>query len=325
MLATAHNSFDKFPVILREKTPTLWNIHYVNLDRLPALDTSDSKKLDWISPHLALTFSDREHALRKTNGVLSGGRGVLVDIKDTLQILLVTAAGVQGPRRRVFGLADSSQHEDHHPYALIFVADLRLDLASHTIVADACILPFTNDIPGNVSQIFSKLKQGELIKIKTVGEETKAWKRLLPAFVERCREWKHGDSCEYIAHGAVPLSLELGESPICSCGQGVGVDSFRKVREWVGVAEYVTRAAIGPFFAVSYLDSVAKDILSPQPTTVVSSQVEEVRTAAAADRCAKCFGSGKPQLLQCSKCKNVAYCGSACQRGDWKRHKLECR
>lgn len=320
MLATAYDHFDKFPVVLREKTPTLWNIHHLQLDRLPALDLSDPKKLDWITPHLAFMFSDREHALRKTNGI-SGGRGLLVDIKDTLQIILVMAAGVQGRKSRVFGLTESPQN---HIYAFIFVTELRLDLPSHTIVADACILPLTDEVVANDnSRVFSNLKLGGLVEIKTVGEETKAWKRLLPAFIERCRVWKHKDSCEYIVEGVIPLSLEMGETPICSCGQGRGINSFRKVKEWVDVAHYVTRAAIGPLFAVSYLDSIAKDILSLKSRPVVPSQPEEVH--ATADCCAKCFGVGKPQLLKCSKCKNVSYCGLTCQREDWKRHKLECK
>lgn len=37
-------------------------------------------------------------------------------------------------------------------------------------------------------------------------------------------------------------------------------------------------------------------------------------------------GCGKHgALLQCSKCKDVKYCGPTCQKGDWKRHKEVCR
>ncbi|KAK5117762.1 hypothetical protein LTR85_008737 [Meristemomyces frigidus] len=34
---------------------------------------------------------------------------------------------------------------------------------------------------------------------------------------------------------------------------------------------------------------------------------------------------GAEKLLQCGKCKDVEYCGKACQKEDWKRHKGCCR
>ena len=48
-------------------------------------------------------------------------------------------------------------------------------------------------------------------------------------------------------------------------------------------------------------------------------------------RCANCgktaAATGLPQLLRCSKCKSVAYCGAACQRVHWKAggHKAACK
>jgi hypothetical protein len=41
-----------FPIFLEGGTPVLQNLHYVNLDRLPILDISDSGKLWWIYSHL---------------------------------------------------------------------------------------------------------------------------------------------------------------------------------------------------------------------------------------------------------------------------------
>ena len=48
-------------------------------------------------------------------------------------------------------------------------------------------------------------------------------------------------------------------------------------------------------------------------------------------RCANCGKTaavtGLVQLLRCSKCKSVAYCGAACQRVHWKAggHKAACK
>jgi len=43
-------------------------------------------------------------------------------------------------------------------------------------------------------------------------------------------------------------------------------------------------------------------------------------------KCAKCnsVGGEKGKLLMCSGCKCTFYCGSSCQKEDWKRHKKEC-
>jgi len=271
----------------------------------------DMHKLDWVTTHVSLMFSDRQRVIRdRQTKYTSNVRDILVDVKDTLYTLLIRISGVQGVKSRVFGLAEPSIGGI---YTLIFVTDLRLDLASHTVVADACVLPLTNRIVEDISSTLARLQNDGLVRVKTIAEEMKAWKRLLPAFVERCREWKHKDSCEYIVKGVVPLSLELAESPICSCGQGMGVDAFENVKEWKHLAQYVTRAAISPLFAVSYLDSVA---------TLPEENISKFRKVPG--QCTGCSGPGKPKLLTCSICR-APYCSLVCQREDWKRHKHRCK
>ncbi|KAJ7766049.1 hypothetical protein B0H16DRAFT_1522878 [Mycena metata] len=36
-------------------------------------------------------------------------------------------------------------------------------------------------------------------------------------------------------------------------------------------------------------------------------------------------GCGKPGEMRCSGCKILRYCGSECQKKDWKAHKLDCK
>jgi hypothetical protein len=48
---------------------------------------------------------------------------------------------------------------------------------------------------------------------------------------------------------------------------------------------------------------------------------------AASIPCCRCCGdleTASQALLRCAACKGVQYCGRACQKTDWKRHKLEC-
>ena len=67
--------------------------------------------------------------------------------------------------------------------------------------------------------------------------------------------------------------------------------------------------------------SASAPTTSPVPIPSISSD----------SRCANCgktaAATGLPQLLRCSKCKSVSYCGAACQRVHWKAggHKAACK
>jgi hypothetical protein len=274
----------------------------------------NAEKLKWLNTHVALMLSDRERLLQGNNGNFAD-QDVLVNVKGTLHTLFNRVAGTQGPKSTVFGLTEPSKGGI---YTLIFVTNLRLDLASHTIVADAYVLPLTESLIPTLFRSLDKLERNGLVQIITAGEEMLAWKRLLPAFTERCREWNHKMSCEYLQKGVVPLSLEIGASPICGCGKGQNVNAFRKVKAWKDLTQYVTRAAFGPLFAVSYLENVAT-----LPEGIGKDDPAEMSQLP--DKCAECGGPGKPKLLLCSKCKAAKYCSSTCQKKGWKSHKIQCK
>ena len=40
-------------------------------------------------------------------------------------------------------------------------------------------------------------------------------------------------------------------------------------------------------------------------------------------KCNTCANTEK-ELLRCTRCKAVYYCGSECQKKDWPTHKLKC-
>ena len=213
----------------------------------------------------------------------------------------------------VFGLGEKWTLD-----TLIFVPALRFDLASHTLVADAYILSVT---PSRSSRIWKTLAavMPKITRIEPWGDEMVNWKRLLPALAERCRTWKHGRNCEYLAKGSIPLSLELRHDPLCSCGQGKDVSAaFTREKDWESAIPFVTRIAIGPLFGVRYVESVggSADAMRQE----MGKEAEEP-----VKWCARCGGQGKPKLLVCSACKNARYCSAECQRDDWKKHKTLCR
>jgi len=198
-------------------------------------------------------MSDRERALINS-GIHTN---VLMNLKDSLRTILISAAGVSGTKYRIFSLIESQGPDDTVstlPDTLIFIMNIRLDLPSHTVVADGYVLPLTQDIILTCRALLGTIET-EMLGIKMFGDEPKAWKQILPAFAERCRQWKHkSDSCEYILKGSAPLSVESKESPLCSCGRGQDLEAFLRVKEWRKLAPYVTRIALGPIFAVPCLE-----------------------------------------------------------------------
>ena len=198
---------------------------------------------------------------------------------------------------------------------IIFVTALRLDLASHGFVIDAQVLTLSESVGDKVSDTLNAVHQ-EGRPIEFHGEEVVAWKRLLPAFVERCRTWEHGRNCEYLARKEVPLSLENGGDPLCSCGKGRDVTpEFRQEKAWKSAIPYLTRVAISPLYGVPYAENVGNFV----------AQLAAKMTSGQENKCQKCGGPGKPKLLVCGRCKDASYCSADCQKLDWKTHKGTCR
>ncbi|EDR16118.1 uncharacterized protein LACBIDRAFT_301890 [Laccaria bicolor S238N-H82] len=255
-----------------------WSIHRVNLSALPVLDVKARNIKEWLDPHIALTMSAHKLSLRKKDQI-----DTLMFVKDTLQSIFVGASGTQGGSvHRLFALRDKKTNNCD---TCIFVDDLRYDLASHTLICDGYVLPLTVRIIMENEKPFAKLvHQGKMSYIGVLEGKMQAWKQLLPAFVERCRSsWMHGANCEYIAQGRIPLTEDMEADPLCSCGRGKDVEGMHKVELWKTFAPYVTRIALSPLFAVSYLETVGRD---PD-----------------AHKCRVCRRKGKPKIKVCTGCK----------------------
>jgi hypothetical protein len=213
-----------------------------------------------------------------------------------------------GPRRaRVYAL-----HTNKNIDTVIFVTAVRLDLASHPFVIDAQVLTLSERMANNVRDTLTAIHP-EVRLIEFHGDEAVAWKRLLPAFAERCRTWKHGKNCEYLAGKTVPLSLEYDGDPLCSCGKGQDVaPEFRKEKAWKSAIPYVTRIAISSLYGVPYGENrLVAGLAAGKPPGLEK-------------RCQKCGSLGKPKLLICGRCKRTNYCSVDCQKADWKTHKGAC-
>lgn len=255
-------------------------------------------------------MTDRERALKDRNIRTD----TLVNVKTTIHAILTGAAGIEQAQSRVFGLDINGKTD-----TIIFVPTLRLDIESHTFVADGYALPLDQDRSGEVEEALAGIT-GELLRVELWGDDIATWKRLLPVLVERCRTWKHGPNCEFLAKKSIPLSLEHKTDPLCSCGKGKDISAaFMEEKKWQSMAPFITRIAIGPIFGVPYVESVGNF----RKTVIRWAGDQEFGERR--DGCASCGGPGKPTLLRCGACKSISYCSAGCQKKDWKKHKPMCR
>ena len=317
-----------FPTATHNGTPLPWAVHRLYLDRLPALPSSKTKNLEWVNTHVSLAFSDRERSARENKKMEP-----ITHIKDSMHSIFVQAVGLQGPMKAsVFGLHRTSGGGID---TLIFITDMKFDLAGHTVVTDAFVLPLHDTLLDRVSKGLQNLA-GKMVQVNINDEECIAWKVLLPSLVERCRTWEHTSKCEYVTRGVIPLSTQHGEVPICECGKGKVTDVFRRRKEWSPFLPYVTRVAISPLFAVSYQESVAGGLRdtfgsekSKKPAlnsgSASGSGIKEVEIDNSV-RCGSCDKTlSQSEAKVCGKCKIVAYCSRDCQLEDWKVHKSSCK
>ena len=301
-------SLKRFPIIKQNKTLSLWNVHYVDLERLPVLDLSASNRLSFLQAHINTSYCDRERRLciaESAGRVKAFDLDVITRMKQTIQYLFSHGSSLGN------AIASLSDPEHGGIDTLIFINGVCLDLASHTVVLDACVLPLSKELS------FLSLT-GYVGEVKMTSDEVKAWKHLLPAFTERCRKWTHTADCEYLSKG-IPVSEEFRQSPLCACGRGKNIGPFFAQNEnWRHFAPYVTRAAISPLFASLFVDTFGGDLAS----NVSYGPGHDVQK----DKiCANCRGPGKPKLLLCAACKNIRYCSPSCQQADWKNHKKSCK
>lgn len=282
-------------------------MHYLNLDILPAVLFNPATNFDWISTNVGMSLSPAERELETSSS--QKDEPSLVELKKSIVTLFMEHCGLINPRLRptVFGLS----HPVRGTYALIFVNDIKLDVAAYTVVADACVV-FCSGEELNQSLVSSQYKNADfdVCLLKTLEGETRLWMKLFPILAERCRTWKHTLSCEYLTEGIPIASNGLNSSPLCKCGRGKHLGAFSTTKDWEQFAPRATRIALGPLFTFSSMEEHMK---------IVKGEIVD-----ALSKCSKCKGPGKPKLLVCSRCKVGRYCSTTCQKSDWKEHKSYC-
>jgi hypothetical protein len=305
---TSWESFPSFiyPTFLWSGTPSAWNSSYLNLDRLPVIDAAKKSELQWLHTHTSGMFNTRERAQKDESVVADSITDVRMAFKESLFTMFMTFTGLQNEQTRLFSLNHTTAGGVH---LLIFISNLRMDLANQTVVLDAAVLPLTHELVPRISSFLAGLLKLSICHIKVDSEELNLWKQALPALVERCRTWEHQADCEYLPESSIPLSVEEGQRVVCSCGNGrFPPDFILGVPKWSTVSRYFVRAAVSPCFQTPF-----------------SEQLFDFGILHGCRACGKEKTDNGKALLSCAKCHKAKYCSADCQRADWKSHKLHCR
>ncbi|KAK2867969.1 hypothetical protein FQN49_003287 [Arthroderma sp. PD_2] len=330
--ALAHRPDNIFPVEIYENTPILRNLDYTALDKLPILDLENKSKIRWLNPLVSDMFSDRERRERENNMSSTAiCKDARVNFKDSLHTLFgfFSGAGAEtGPSCTVFGL-DNSAHGGMN--VLIFISCLRLEMSNQSVVLDGAVVPLTTSLVPKIEPVLRHFAAHGIRGIRVDDDELLLWKHVLPAYVERCRSWKHLPSCEYKSTSKIPLSVDFGQPLLCSCGQGKFPDGYRVkgFSAWKDIKKYAVRVAISPCYSVPFVEKgFTPDTLDREKTTRHISEMMKTLELKNGT-CSSCGGIGAgdgAKLLKCSGCKVAEYCSKECQKKDWRaKHKAACK
>ncbi|KAF2816888.1 uncharacterized protein BDZ99DRAFT_564711 [Mytilinidion resinicola] len=228
--------------------------------------------MQWLVTHTSVMFSAKEARIQRKN--LAPGVSIddlRMNFKDSLFIMFMSFSGLQGDRSRVFVI---NQPEGSGMHAIFFMQSLRLDIANATVMLAESI---------------------RTINVNAV--ELQLWKHAIPAFVERCRDWKHLPTCEYKTEQRIPLSYARGKQVICSCGNGkLPSDFIEGVPKWDLVKNYAVRVAVSPVFPVPYVEALAgkeSRFLEPPKPNVEACAV-----------CVKTADEIGKALMRCANCQS---------------------
>lgn len=317
-----------FPVFLDQGKPILQNLHYINLDKLPALDVSRKREFGWVENHLTKMLSYKEEA---TNHHLSTKERMIycdvrVSFKDTLFHIFHGFTYNQG-RQTPWLISNRTEK----CVFLICPSAMRLDMSNKTIVLD-CAVVHLNKCSLPYLRPWIECTETEPCYFKELfvsDDELLMWKHTLPAFVERCRTWSHTSSCEYLNTSQIPLSTENNEPGIfCSCAYHAFGSS--KTKYDIGNTQlfscltprHAVRAALTlPFptaFGPSSLDTDvavwAEHIRPNKRKHPMEGRVRDVRFCAA---CARTEEDQQGELIVCAGCEKVWYCCDGCVNWHW--------
>lgn len=328
-----------------QSRPILEHLHYIVADCLPKLHVGKSNShAQWLTmcTSIAATMSVTEMAMQdKTSSSDVTNKPGRLGIRESIYMMIMHIFGLGDKERSsLFDLRGASGK-----IALVLVDAVRMDVSNQTVFLDAAIIPLHAKTGADVARSMSSLYGQNLVVLTADKNEVPFWLHLLPTFAERCRTWEHKTWCEYKVEGAaMPLSTQLNEQIMCSCGMGIFPDGYLKhLKQFQVLKKHAVRAAIPVIYSspispdTGTLPPSFTDTFKPKPTAPPSTSTTMTPTTtqpriqnldAMRGSCFQCMakkGKEGAPLLSCGGCKSAQYCSKACQVKNWKEeHKRLC-
>ncbi|KAF2823611.1 hypothetical protein CC86DRAFT_422601 [Ophiobolus disseminans] len=284
-----------FPIYIDlQSRPILDQLHYVDSDVLPKLENdSMNKHASWLMAHTSIsaTMSRSEECQYSKTLAKCLVMPGRLGVKESLHTMYTHVFGLGGQAKSRFFCLNEPTN-----LGIICIDSVRLDISNQSVLMDG-----------------ARSSMGE------EKDELRFWISLLPAFAERC-PWKR-----------IPISSELGERFMCTCGLGVFPSNYlADLKGFKELSAYAVRIAIPLIFAspisLDVIDAFSNisDIES-KPTPAYSTISQHERRSIS--RLNKLDGEGEKSTLQkCAGCQFAQYCSKKCQAQDWKEeHKHICK
>ncbi|RCI11561.1 hypothetical protein L249_7564 [Ophiocordyceps polyrhachis-furcata BCC 54312] len=243
----------------KDRIPVALNAPHMSLDTMPILDVNAEDRLGWLKTLTSFQFSAREVRLgleKKAKGDRVADARINFK-KSLLSMFKHCSPGLKGDKAVTFAL----NHPERGGLQMIFlVSALRLDGDAGSVVMDAAVLPIikSNASSERIQSLVNETMRVGCRIINVDDAELVLWKRVLPAWVERCRTWTHLHDCQYRRTRlmTVPLSTELTKKFICACGKDKIPQDYLNMRKWKLARKHAFRVAISPTFAVPFVEDV---------------------------------------------------------------------
>lgn len=311
-----------------------WNASYVNFNQLPriAIGSNSDMFSYWLQPHLKGVVSDVEVTEFDKNSV---GQNYWFK-KSVLTVIEYIAEQLTANDPVVLMLTPGDDPQIYGGVLIFIFTGLYLDGNMQSVVVKGYVIEVSQKILGDTQFLSATDRWIFPGKSPNIGPEVfMLWKRALPIWAERCRDYPHVPACRF-AKG-VPRFLNFSDAHVCGCGVGkVGGDL--KDSLYIDAAPFATPVAISPPFCAGYIETIQRGALDydtvatrnkfqpesrslrPRPCTVPSSSFpanEEITVKL-------CKVCGNDTVKKCAGCGEAYYCSRKCQLNDWKGHKPDC-
>ncbi|KAI0430889.1 hypothetical protein F5Y09DRAFT_330747 [Xylaria sp. FL1042] len=246
-----------YPIHLREGSPINWSLPYINLDKCLEIDLDQTKKLRWLFTHLlsSLTARERDMEKEKSETTLAkqsyNEQWPLLRFKRSILNLFTSPYLPSNKGNRKTLMVTIKCHSQKGDYFLFIIPRKTcINLADRTVVLECAISTsifvikeFISFAPGYFN----------IASITVDDAQLQLWRQILPAWVERCRCWKHREGCEYKRYEKIPLDSGKFQRLLCRCGNGIfSTDSYRDIHEWPLLKPLFVQAAISPVFVAPF-------------------------------------------------------------------------